>query len=67
MKFCSCVYVSFCGDACEILGRISAGSDDVCDDADAVCSLRMVVLCAMQELGGKRVSVRVCLCIPAWW
>jgi hypothetical protein len=53
MKCEPCVYVSFCGDACEILGRMSDGSDDVCDDADAVCSVRMVVLCAMQELRGS--------------
>lgn len=33
-----------------ILGRTREARDDVWEDAEAVCSLRMVLLCAMQAL-----------------
>jgi hypothetical protein len=33
-----------------ILGRMSEASDEVADAAEVVCSLRIVVLCAIQEL-----------------
>ena len=36
---------------CPILGRTSEAREDVCEEAAEVCSLRMVVWCAMQELG----------------
>jgi len=45
-----CVYVSFCGDEWSILGRMSEARDEVCDEAEVVHSLRIVVLCAMHEL-----------------
>ena len=44
------MYVSFWGDEWSILGRMREASDEVCDEAEVVHSLRMVVLCAMQEL-----------------
>lgn len=39
-----CVYVSFWGDSCSILGRMSEASDELCDEADVVHSERIVVL-----------------------
>jgi hypothetical protein len=42
--------VSFWGVECPILGRTSEAREDVCEDAEEVCSLRMVVWCAIQEL-----------------
>lgn len=44
------MYVNFCGDVWEILGRMSEARDEVLEEADAVCSVRMVLLCAMHEL-----------------
>lgn len=52
------VYVSFCGVSWVILGRISDASDDVCDEAEVVHSERMVLLCAMHELRGRRALAR---------
>lgn len=40
-----------------ILGRTREASEEVWEDAEAVCSLRMVVLCAMQALVGQLVCV----------
>jgi hypothetical protein len=51
------VYVSFWADAWSILGRMTDASDDVCDEADVVHSARMVVLCAMHELGGGALAL----------
>lgn len=45
-----CVYVSFCGVAWSILGRISEDSDEAAEAADVVDSARMVVLWATQAL-----------------
>jgi hypothetical protein len=33
------------------LGRTSEAREDVCEEAEEVCSLRIVVWCAIQELG----------------
>lgn len=35
---------------CSIFGRIRDASDEVCEAADVVHSVKMVVLCAIQEL-----------------
>lgn len=32
------------------MGRMRAGREDVCEEAEVVCSVRMVLLWAMQEL-----------------
>lgn len=42
---------------CSILGSMRDAREDVCDDAEVVHSLRMVVLCAIQELEGDGVSI----------
>jgi len=59
------VYVSFCGEACSILGRISEASDDVWLEAEVVHSVRIVEWYAMQALegGGKP---RVSLAVRVW-
>lgn len=48
------MYVSFCGLECEILGRMREASDEVWLLAEAVCSVRMVVLQAIQELSSSQ-------------
>lgn len=50
------MYVSFCGEVCVIFGRTRDASDDVCEDADVVHSVRIVLLCAMHELKPERTS-----------
>ena len=45
--------MSFCGEEWLIFGRISDARDDVCEDAEVVCSVRMVVWYAIQELCDK--------------
>jgi hypothetical protein len=47
MKFEPWVYVSFCGEEWSILGRMRDAREDDCELADDVCSLSIVVLCAM--------------------
>jgi hypothetical protein len=42
--------VSFWGSACEILGRMREAREEVCEEAEAECSVRIVLLYAMQEL-----------------
>lgn len=42
--------MSFCALSCLILGRMMEGSDEVAEEAEVVCSVRMVVLCAMHAL-----------------
>lgn len=44
------VYVSFCGVSWLILGRMREARDEVCEAAEVVHSVRMVVLWAMHEL-----------------
>jgi len=48
MKLLLWVYVSFCDVVCVIFGRTSDASEDVADEAEVVCSARIVVLCAIQ-------------------
>ena len=43
-------YVSFCDVEWSILGRMTEARDDVCEDADVVHSVKMVLLWAMHEL-----------------
>lgn len=52
--------MSFWGSSCLILGRIREARLEVWEVADDVCSVRMVVLCAMQELDEKmRLALRL--------
>jgi hypothetical protein len=50
MKFEPSIYVNFAAESWLILGRTSEARDEVCEDADVVCSVRIVVLCAIQAL-----------------
>lgn len=52
MRFEPCVYVSFCGASWEIFGRMMEARLDVWELGEALCSARIVVLKAMQELSG---------------
>ena len=50
--------MSFCGVEWPILGRTSDAREEVCDEAEEVCSLSMVVWCAIHELEtGKQESL----------
>lgn len=55
----------FCGLACVILGRTTEASEDVCDEAEAMCSVRMVLLWAMHAL--VRVSPPVSCFVRRVW
>lgn len=46
--------MSFCGVECWILGRMREARDEVCDEAEVVHSVRIVVWWAMHAL--RRVS-----------
>lgn len=51
------MYVSFCGVLCSIFGRTSEARDEVWEEADVEHSLRMVEVCATQELDVLEESV----------
>ena len=50
MKLLLWVYVSFWGDEWSIFGRMSDARDEVLEAADVVCSVKIVVLCAIHAL-----------------
>src|SRR5690242_10714778 len=54
------VYVSFCGEAWSILGRMREAREEVCEEAEVVHSARIVVLCAMQALRGGWLDSTTC-------